>query len=240
VVYNLTGFNFSSTTVYTVGQTLEVTVKITTSVPTTFNVVECYTVIPYNSSLPNKPTDYVIGTTATCGVDKCANTYVGLKECDTNNTFLSSAPIPNLSAQTYNVSYGARIPTLLPIGPTYLNGHEFSAVCFQIIAPQTTLSLGQTGIIGDEWIQNENGFLRIGSVFPCSSTNCSDCRSGTTLVNIDDVSQTITYSLCNGTTTSSTIPAQGQITQSACINVVSFMNNTPSSGQVFFSGGTTC
>ena len=241
VTYNLSGFNFNSSTTYSIGDTVEVTIQISAGCPSCkFFVDECYQVITYNASLPSKPSTYTVGAVAACGVGKCDNTYIGLQECDTTNTFVTSASIANLTATTYNTGQGARIPTLLPIGPTWLTGHEFQSVCFQIIAPQSTLNLDQTGIFGDEWALNQNGFLRINSLTPCSSTNCSDCRQNAVLVNIDDVSHTITYNLCTGASTSSTIPAGGQITQTSCINVVSFMNNTPTSGQVFFSGGTFC
>ena len=241
VAYNLSGFNFNSNTSYSVGDTLEVSIQISAGCPSCkFFVDECYQVITYNASLPSKPSTYTVGPVAACGVGKCDNTYIGLQECDTTNTFVTSASIANLTATTYNLGQGARIPTLLPIAPTWLTGHEFQSVCFQIIAPQSTLNLDQTGIFGDEWALNQNGFLRISSLTPCSSTNCSDCRQNAVLVNTDDVSQTITYNLCTGASTSSTIPANSQITQTSCINVVSFMNNTPSSGQVFFSGGTFC
>ena len=242
VAYNLSGFNFNSNTSYSVGDTVEVTIQITAGCPTCkFFVDECYQVITYNASLPSKPSTYTVGAVSACGVGKCDNTYIGLQECDTTNTFVTSASIANLTATTYNVGQGARIPTLLPIAPTWLMGHEFQSVCFQIIAPQSTLNLDQTGIFGDEWALNQNGFVRINSTSPClSSTNCSDCRQNAVLVNIDDVSHTITYNLCTGISTSSTIPANSQITQTSCINVVSFMNNTPTSGQVFFSGGTFC
>jgi hypothetical protein len=238
VVYNFSAFNFTTSTVYSIGSTVEVSIEITAGCPTCkFLIDECYSVVTYSASKPTKPANYTVGTTASCGAGKCDITYIGLQECGTTDKFLSSASIPNLTANTWSVGSVARIPTLLPIGPTYLTGHEFSGVCFEIITPQSSLNLNQTGIFGDEWAQNESGFITASS---CSSPNCSDCRSSVILVNTDDVPQTVNYQLCNGTPTSSTINAQSQITQSSCINVVSFMNNTPVSGQVFFSGGTAC
>lgn len=238
VAYNLSGFNFTSNTSYSVGQTLEVSIQITAGCAgCKFFIDECYSIIPYNASLPSKPSTYTVNTIVTCGEGKCDITYIGLQECGETDKFVTSANISNLTAQTYNVGNTVRIPTLLPIAPTYLTGHEFSGVCFEIIAPQSSLNLLQTGIFGDEWALNQNGFLKASG---CLSTNCDDCRQNVILVNTDDVPQTITYDLCYGGSTSSTIPASSQITQSSCINVVSFMNNTPASGQVFFSGGTSC
>lgn len=238
VVYNYSAFNFTTSTVYSTGSTVEVSILISAGCPLCkFSVDECYSVISYDASKPTKPANYTVGTTATCGAGKCDLTYIGLQECGTTDKFLSSANIPNLTANTWTVGNTARIPTILPIAPTYLSGHEFSGVCFEIIAPQSSLNLSQTGIFGDEWAQNESGFLKTSS---CVSTNCDSCRQNVILVNTDDIPQTVNYTLCTGVATSSTIPAGNQITQTSCISVVSFMNNAPATGQVFFSGGTAC
>jgi len=239
VAYNLSGFNFTSTSTFSVGQTFEVSIQIQGACPLCkFFVDECYQIIAYDASLPTKPVDYTVGTSSSCGVGKCEITYIGLQQCGTSDTFVTSANIYNLTATTYAVGSTVRIPTLLSIGPdNFTDGHEFSGVCFQIIAPQTPLTLNQESMFGDEWKLNDNGFLKPTT---CISTLCDDCRQNVVLVNTDDAPQTINYNLCSGLPTSSTIPASSQITQASCINVVSFMQNTPTSGQVFFSGGTAC
>jgi hypothetical protein len=238
VVYNFSAFNHTTSTVYNVGDTVEVSILIAADCLTCkFSIDECYSVIPYDASKPTKPANYTVGPLATCGFGKCDNTYLGVKECGTSDTFLTSANIPSLTGNSWAVGNTARIPVLLPIAPLYLSGHEFSGVCFEIISGQSTLSLSQTGIFGDAWAQDQSGFMKTSG---CNSPNCDSCRENVILVNNDDVPQTITYQRCTGVTISSTIPANNQITQPLCINVVSFMNNAPNTEQIFFSGGTAC
>jgi hypothetical protein len=211
-------------------------------------VKECYTVITYNPSLQTKPNNFAYSSNygqGQCLDGKCGLTWLGLKECGTNNTFLTSGSIMQITALTMNVGSTFRIPTLLAISTQYFsNSYEFAKTCFQLISPGSTLTLPQTNEFGEEWVEYQDGF-RVAS--SCSSPLCSTCYTGTTssplvFVNESSNNVTVNYKYCNGTSTTLTINAGQTVTNPVgCHNVVAFMNAAPASGQIFFSGGSqTC
>ena len=248
VLYNLTGFTWATTETFAIGDVVIFDIQISASTPSnTFIVEECYNVIPYNASLPTKPTTYTYDSNVgpnQCLLGKCPTTWIGLKECSTSNTFVSAAPITHITGLTMNVNSTFRIATLLAIAPTYFsNGYEFGTICFQIISPQSPLTLPQTFGFGEDWIPGQNGFLTAGG---CTTVNCRTCYTGTTtsplqFINTSSNNVTVNYKFCNGSNASLTINAGQTLTNPpGCHNVVSFMNASPISGQVYFSGGQAC
>jgi hypothetical protein len=226
--YNTHTFSKVTTQTYNIGDTVRMLIPIT-SFGTTFNIEECYKVIPYDSNLPFNTT-YVENGTLLCGQGKCAVTYVGLTNCATNKTIVASFDYLTSEFQSASVGDEIYAPYLLNeenalISPT-------DSTCWTIASPGSTITTPQNGDIFTYWDE------LVDPVNSCLDSVCSNCKNGITLTNVSGAIQTFNYLSCTGTSYSVTLSNNESTTINLCVRVNKLFHDYGVS--ITITGGNQC
>jgi hypothetical protein len=228
ISYNSQTFNKYTSQLYNVGDTVRMNIPVT-SVGVTFYIQECYKVIPFNAGLPLN-TNYLIDILGTCGVGKCANTHLGLTNCNSSRTVVASIDYTTLEIQSLVVGDEIYAPYLLYELNALISSTD--STCWTIASPGSTINAYQTSEIFTYW---DN---LIDPATSCVDTICTNCKTGFVLTNVAGSQQTYTYQGCSGGNTNVTLTNNQSTTINTCVKVNKLFHDYGT--MITITGGSAC
>lgn len=221
-------FNKYTTQTYSIGDTVRMYIPVT-SFGTTFNIEQCYKVIPYDGSL-SLNTTYVENGTGLCGSGKCAEVHIGLTNCNTNKTIVASLDYTTAEIQSLSVGDEIYAPYLLNEQNALISSSD--STCWTIAAPGTSITTPQSSEIETYW----DGL--IDPATGCTDTVCSNCKTGFVLTNVSGSIQTFSYQSCSGTNYNVTLANGASSTINICTKVNKLFHDYGLN--ITITGGTPC
>ncbi len=228
ISYNSQTFNKYTSQLYNVGDTLLMDIPVT-SVGVTFYIQECYKVIPFNAGL-SLNTTYLINSTGTCGVGKCANTHLGLTNCNSSRTVVASINYTTAEIQSSIVGDEIYAPYLLYELNALISSSD--STCWTIASPGTTINAYQTSEIFTYWDD------LVDPASSCVDTICTNCKTGFVLTNVAGSQQTYTYQGCSGGNTNVTLNNNQSTTINSCVKVNKLFHDYGL--MITITGGSAC